>query len=238
MNYKELLPAWNKELLYTAPENIIEFALKNIKGPMVFANSFSVEDQMLMDLLLKQTKDVEIFTLDTGRLPQETYDTISASEKYFGIKIKVLFPESEAVEEMVNAHGVNLFYDSIEKRKLCCKVRKTDPLQKILQGKTAWFTGLRREQSVTRIGIPYIDFDEGNDMLKISPLADLSEQEVWDFIHSRNIPYNSLQEKGYRSLGCLPCTRAVGQDDDFRAGRWWWEAPESKECGLHVRKHE
>lgn len=236
MNYNELLPAWNKELLYATPEKIIGFSLKNIKGPMVFANSFSVEDQMLMTLLLQHTNQIEIFTLDTGRLPQETYDTIAASEKHFGIKIRIVFPEAEAVEEMVKSHGINLFYDSIENRKLCCKIRKTDPLQKVLKGKTAWFTGLRREQSITRINIPYIDFDQSNNMLKISPLADLSEQDVWNFIRQNDIPYNPLQGKGYRSLGCLPCTRAVGTDDDFRAGRWWWEAPENKECGLHVNK--
>ena len=236
MDNKTFLPAWNKELLYARPERIIEFALNNIRGKMCFANSFSVEDQMLMSLLLEQSKDIEIFTLDTGRLPQETYDTIAASEKFFGIKIKVLFPNSDAVEEMVSSHGVNLFYESIELRKLCCRIRKTDLLQRELQGKTAWFTGLRREQSVTRINIPYIDFDEANQLMKISPLADLSESEVWEYINSRNIPFNPMQKNGYRSLGCLPCTRAIGEDDDFRAGRWWWEAPESKECGLHVKK--
>ncbi len=236
MDTKTSLLNFNKELLYAKPERIIEFALNNIPGKMCFANSFSVEDQMLMSLLLEQSKDIEIFTLDTGRLPQETYDTIAASEKFFGVKIKVLFPNSAAVEEMVASHGVNLFYESIELRKLCCKIRKTDLLQRELQGKAAWFTGLRREQSVTRINIPYIDFDEANQLMKISPLADLSESEVWEYINRKSIPFNPMQKNGYRSLGCLPCTRAIGEDDDFRAGRWWWEAPESKECGLHVKK--
>jgi len=232
---QEIIEQWNNEVKKASPEEILEFAFNNIEGQIAMASSLSVEDQLVTAMIAEKNYDCWFFTLDTGRLPQETYDTIAATEKKYDIRIHAQFPNRAEVENMINEHGVNLFYDSIEKRKLCCAIRKTQPLQRALQGKAAWITGLRREQSITRINLPVFELDVHTGLIKINPIADLFETEVWDQIKAKEIPYNELQDKGYRSLGCLPCTRPVAKDDDFRAGRWWWENPESKECGLHVK---
>ena len=232
---QEVIDQWNEELKKASPAEILKFAFENIDGQIAMATSLSVEDQYVTALIAEAGFNCYFFTLDTGRLPQETYDAIAATEKKYGLKIHAQFPDREKVEEMVDEHGINLFYDSIEKRKLCCSIRKTQPLQRALKGKAAWITGLRREQSVTRINLPIFELDVHTGLIKINPIADLFESEVWDKIKELDIPYNSLQDKGYRSLGCLPCTRPVSAEDDFRAGRWWWENPENKECGLHVK---
>jgi phosphoadenosine phosphosulfate reductase len=198
------------------------------------ATSFSLEDQVLTDMLMKISKDVVIFTLDTGRLPEETYEVMDRTRQKYAVDIKVLFPDRKLVEEMVNKHGPNLFYDSIENRKLCCRVRKLEPLKRQLADLDAWICGLRSEQSVTRTGLERVAWDEQFDIIKVCPLADWTIQQVRDYIKQNDVPYNKLHDKGYPSIGCDPCTRAVEPNEDLRSGRWWWEDPEQKECGLHL----
>ncbi|WP_412480645.1 phosphoadenylyl-sulfate reductase [Azonexus sp. IMCC34839] len=204
-------------------------------APATFANSLGAEDMVLTDLIVKSGLPIEIFSLDTGRLPLETYDLMAAVQKHYDLKLKVYFPQSTAVENYVRQHGINAFYDSIELRKACCHARKVEPLQRALAGKKAWITGLRAQQAATRVGLPTREYDEGNKLEKFNPLADWSEKEVWTYIKQNGVPYNALHDKFYPSIGCAPCTRAVAMGEDVRAGRWWWEAPESKECGLHVK---
>lgn len=226
----------NKQLEKQTPEKIIQFIYEHFEQPIACATSLSVEDQLLTYFIVSQQKPCFFFTLDTGRLPQETYDTLEKTEKFFGIKIHVFFPDATKVQNMVNEHGINLFYKSKELRQLCCRIRKSHPLQKALHGMKGWFTGLRREQSITRIATPIIEWDKTHEMYKFNPLATLLEKEVWELIETYKIPFNPLQKQGYRSLGCLPCTRPISPEDDFRSGRWWWEEPESRECGIHIHK--
>lgn len=216
-----------------SPLDIIHLAVNMFEDSLAFATSLAFEDQAVTFLLSQVQNNVEIFTLDTGRLFQETYDTVEKTNQFFNIRIKIVFPDKADVEHMVNTKGINLFYDSVEHRKECCHIRKTLPLQRQLSGKKAWITGLRREQSVTRYGLKKIEFDDKNNIVKFNPVADWTEQQTIDFIKANNIPFNTLQEKGFRSIGCLPCTRPVAPEEDIRAGRWWWETPEHKECGLH-----
>ncbi len=204
-------------------------------APATFANSLGAEDMVLTDLIVKSGLPIEIFSLDTGRLPLETYDLMAAVQKHYGLKLKVYFPQSAAVESYVRQNGINAFYDSIELRKACCHARKVEPLQRALAGKKAWITGLRAQQAATRVGLPTREYDEGNKLEKFNPLADWSEKEVWTYIKQNGVPYNALHDKFYPSIGCAPCTRAISLGEDIRAGRWWWENPESKECGLHLK---
>lgn len=205
-------------------------------GELTFANSFGAEDMVLTDLILRHQLPVEIFSLDTGRLPAETYELMGKVEQHYDTRLKVFFPQAAAVENYVRSHGINAFYDSVELRKACCQVRKIEPLQRALAGKQAWITGLRASQSVTRSALPEREFDEGNGLVKLNPLADWSEAEVWAYIRIHDVPYNALHDRFYPSIGCAPCTRAVTPGEDVRAGRWWWENPETKECGLHLKK--
>lgn len=205
-------------------------------GALTFANSFGAEDMVLTDLILREALPVEIFSLDTGRLPAETYTLMGAVEQRYGRKLKVFFPESGAVEAYVRGNGINAFYDSVEMRKACCQIRKVEPLKRALAGKKAWITGLRAAQSPTRTALPTREFDAGNGLEKLNPLSDWSEAEVWAYIRLHEVPYNALHDQFYPSIGCAPCTRAVAVGEDIRAGRWWWEDPASKECGLHVKK--
>ena len=205
-------------------------------GELAFANSFGAEDMVLTDLILANALPIEIFSLDTGRLPAETYTLIGEVERRYGTKLKIYFPDAGAVENYVRSHGINAFYDSVELRKACCGVRKMEPLRRALAGKKAWITGLRAAQSVTRSGLPVREFDAGNGLDKLNPLSDWSETEVWAYIRIHDLPYNALHDQFYPSIGCAPCTRAIALGEDVRAGRWWWEDPASKECGLHVKK--
>jgi len=204
-------------------------------SPATFANSLGAEDMVLTDLIVKSGLPIEIFSLDTGRLPLETYDLMAAVDAHYGLKLKVYFPQSEAVETYVRANGINAFYESIELRKGCCYMRKVEPLQRALAGKKAWITGLRAQQAATRTGLPTREYDEGNKLEKFNPLADWSEKEVWTYIKQNAVPYNALHDKFYPSIGCAPCTRAISLGEDVRSGRWWWESPELKECGLHIK---
>ena len=205
-------------------------------GEITFANSFGVEDMVLTDLILRDKLPIEIFSLDTGRLPAETYTLMSEVEQHYGMRLKVFFPKSDAVESYVRTHGINAFYESVDMRKACCHMRKVEPLQRALDGKRAWVTGQRAAQSATRTGLPTREFDEGNGLVKFNPLSDWRENEVWAYIRMHEVPYNALHEQFYPSIGCAPCTRAIAVGEDVRAGRWWWEDPASKECGLHVKK--
>lgn len=217
-------------------KNLIRLSLEFFGDEIAFATSFGAEDQVITDLLFSHSRTFRIFTLDTGRLPQETCNVFEETRKRYGISIKILFPDTEQVESMVNEHGPNLFYDSVEKRKLCCRLRKIEPLKRELSGLKAWICGLRKEQSVTRSELNAAQWDEGNGLVRICPLANWTTQQVWEYIRNNNLPYNKLHDNGYPSIGCAPCTRAVKDGEDIRAGRWWWELPEHKECGLHLHR--
>ncbi len=206
-------------------------------SPATFANSLGAEDMVLTDLIVKAKLEIEIFSLDTGRLPLETYDLMAKVQEHYGLKLTVFTPRAELLEPFVRENGINAFYDSVEMRKGCCHVRKVEPLQRALAGRKAWITGMRAQQSATRDGLPVRAFDAGNGLEKFNPLADWSENEVWAYIKQHGVPYNALHDKFYPSIGCAPCTRAVTPGEDIRAGRWWWENPETKECGLHVNKN-
>ena len=205
-------------------------------SPAAFASSLGAEDQVLTDLILRSGLLIEIFSLDTGRLPAETYDLVAAVEKHYGTKLKFYYPKHEAVEHYVRTNGINGFYDSVDQRKACCHARKVEPLQRALAGKKAWITGLRAQQATTRAGLPVREWDTGNGLEKFSPLSDWTEKEVWAYNLLHGVPYNALHDQNYPSIGCAPCTRAIAAGEDVRAGRWWWESPATKECGLHVKK--
>lgn len=226
----------DKELENAGASAVLTWALDKYGDKIALASSFGAEDVVLIDMMVKINTSPRIFTLDTGRLHQETYDVMDAVRDKYGIKIEVMCPNTAALEHMVSSKGFNLFYQSIENRKQCCGVRKIEPLKRVLSGLDAWITGLRREQAVTRTAVKNIEMDESNKIVKVNPLVDWSEQQVWDYIKANDVPYNKLHDKGYPSIGCEPCTRAIKAGEDLRAGRWWWESPEQKECGLHVKK--
>ena len=204
-------------------------------SPAVFANSLGAEDMLLTDLIVGDKLAIEIFSLDTGRLPLETYDLIAEVKKHYGLALTLYYPRHDLVEDFTRKNGINAFYESVDLRKACCHARKVEPLQRALAGKKAWITGMRAQQSATRDGLPLQVFDEGNGLEKFNPLADWTEKEVWAYIKLNNVPYNVLHDKFYPSIGCAPCTRAVTPGEDIRSGRWWWENADSKECGLHVK---
>lgn len=230
--YEELSQA----LLGKSPDDVLKWFLLEFKNRIVLSSSLGLEDQVLTDMVVKIAPETRIFTLDTGRLFYETYELIEKTCLRYKIKMEVYSPDQEEVEQMVMQKGINLFYQSVENRKECCRIRKINPLKRAFAGSDVWICGLRREQSVTRTDNMRIEWDEANQMIKLNPLIDWTEQQVWDYIKQNNVPYNSLHDKGYPSIGCQPCTRAIFPGEDVRAGRWWWENPESKECGLHNRK--
>ncbi|HEX8955426.1 MAG TPA: phosphoadenylyl-sulfate reductase [Burkholderiaceae bacterium] len=203
-------------------------------SPAVLASSLAAEDMVLTDLILRNKLSIGIFSLETGRLHAETLAVIGKVREAYGYDIALFRPEAAAVEQYVAQNGLNAFYDSVELRKECCRIRKVEPLKRALAGKKAWITGQRREQSATRSELKIEEFDAGHGLAKFNPLADWTENDVWNYIRANKVPYNVLHDKGYPSIGCEPCTRAIQPGEDVRAGRWWWENPESKECGLHV----
>jgi phosphoadenosine phosphosulfate reductase len=203
-------------------------------SPAVFASSLAAEDMVLTDLILKDQLPIGIFSLETGRLHAETLSMIDRVKQTYGYDIALYKPQPEAVDAYVTQHGLNAFYDSVDMRKECCRIRKVEPLGRALNGKRAWITGQRRSQSTTRLELAVQEDDLGHAMQKFNPLADWSEQDVWDYLRDNAVPYNVLHDRGYPSIGCEPCTRAIEPGEDVRAGRWWWEKPASKECGLHV----
>ncbi|MDH3972912.1 MAG: phosphoadenylyl-sulfate reductase [Deltaproteobacteria bacterium] len=225
----------NSDFEDKSPRELLKWALDELHPSIALAWS-GAEDVALVDMMLKINPQARVFTLDTGRLNEETYQLISRVREKYGMNVEVLFPHTEQTEEMIRQNGINLFYDSIEKRKLCCKIRKVQPLTKMLSTMNAWITGLRRDQSVTRTVLQKIEIDHAfGGIIKINPLAGWSHDDVWRYIRENDVPFNELHEKGYPSIGCAPCTRAVQEGEDIRAGRWWWEEPESKECGLHIK---
>ena len=211
---------------------IAEFGAEN---QIAFANSFGAEDMVLTDIILKNHFGIEIFSLDTGRLPVETYDLMAEVEQGYQTKLKVYSPQHEALEQYVQTNGINAFYESVELRKACCHMRKVEPLQRALKDKKAWITGMRAEQATTRASLPVKEYDSGNKLEKFNPLSSWNEAEVWAYIQTHFVPYNKLHDQFYPSIGCAPCTRAIAVGEDVRAGRWWWEDPSNKECGLHVK---
>jgi phosphoadenosine phosphosulfate reductase len=231
----EQVTEYNKKLANATPIEVLTFFLKEFHGKIAFATSLGAEDQVITQMLAGIDPSVIVFMLDTGRLFQETYDLLDLTQKKYKIKIHVYFPESKAVEEMVNEKGINLFYESVENRKLCCHIRKIEPIGRALTGMKVWISGLRKSQSVTRKALELVEWDEVNNMIKVNPLINWTEDEVGKQIFEQKIPYNPLHDKGYPSIGCLPCTRSIQAGEDIRSGRWWWELPEFKECGLHVK---
>lgn len=224
----------NKRFKNEPVDEVLSFFLKKYKGKIAFASSLGAEDQVLTHLIASVDPEAKIFTLDTGRLFQETYDLLERTNSRYKIKMEVYFPESHQVEKMVHEKGINLFYESVENRKLCCHIRKVEPLRRALKGMDIWITGLRREQSLNRNKMELIEEDESHKgKLKLNPLIDWTHEMVWNFIREHNIPYNTLHDKGFPSIGCLPCTRSIEPGEDVRAGRWWWEMEGKKECGLH-----
>ncbi|HEC18263.1 MAG TPA: phosphoadenylyl-sulfate reductase [Gammaproteobacteria bacterium] len=213
--------------------------LNNIQrdyAPAALATSFSIEDMVLLDVISKHAPEIGVFTLDTGRLPAETYDLMQRTHERYGAVVEVYAPDCSVLAEYVQAQGPNAFYNSVEQRKQCCAMRKLVPLKRALSNREAWITGLRREQSVTRNDIQRMEWDAVHGIPKFNPLLDWSEDEVWAYIRENDVPFNELYTQGYTSIGCAPCTRAITEQEDIRAGRWWWESPETKECGLHVRQ--
>lgn len=225
----------NEQLTGKSPQEVIAWFLNDFEGKVAFSTSLGAEDQAITKMIADIDKTAHIFTLDTGRLFLETYDLMDRTAKKYDITIRVMFPDAAQVEEMVNSKGINLFYDSVENRKLCCHIRKIEPLKRAFKGLDAWICGLRREQSVTRKDMKLVEWDENNGLLKVNPLIDWTEAHLWEYIKQNHIPYNPLHDKGFPSIGCQPCTRAIMPGEDVRAGRWWWENPETRECGLHKR---
>ncbi len=215
---------------------VLSVALDTLGAERVaLSASFGPEDIVLLDLLRELSPNPRVFTLDTGRLPQQTYDLIDRVRDFFEVDIEVFFPDAKSVESMVRDRGANLFYNSIEERRRCCDVRKVEPLGRALETVDGWITGLRRDQIQTRAATPMIGFDLEHGLIwKVAPLVNWTEERVWAHIRRRGIPYNELHDQGFPSIGCAPCTRAVQPGDDPRSGRWWWEQPEDRECGLHV----
>lgn len=229
----------NTELLATVDRQVeaathLLATIAHDYAPAGLANSLGVEDMVLTDIIVRNKLPIEIFSLDTGRLPAETYDLIQRLRRHYGLNLTIYFPRHDRVESYVRQHGMNAFYESVELRKACCHARKVEPLQRALLGKKAWITGMRAEQSETRAELPVQQFDVANGLEKFNPLTGWTEAEVWAYVKTRDVPYNRLHDKGYPSIGCAPCTRAVAPGEHVRAGRWWWEDPASKECGLHV----
>lgn len=225
---------YNERFKNSSVNNVLIFFLNEYKGKIAFASSLGAEDQVLTHLIAKIDPTVRIFTLDTGRLFPEAYDLIERTNSRYKINMEVYFPDAQKVEKMVSEKGINLFYQSVANRKLCCQIRKIEPLRRALNGMKIWITGLRREQSQNRTTMKLVEVDEANQgILKLNPLIDWTEGEVWNFIREHHVPYNKLHDNGFPSIGCQPCTRAIEPGENFRAGRWWWEMEGKKECGLH-----
>ncbi|MBN2523780.1 MAG: phosphoadenylyl-sulfate reductase [Bacteroidales bacterium] len=235
---KESVEELNEKLQGKSAEEILHYFLTNYSDKVILGSSMGAEDQVLTDMILKINRGISVFTLDTGRLFPETYELIEKTNKKYGIRIRVYFPDREKVEEMVNSKGINLFYESIENRKLCCNIRKIEPLKRALPGNDVWVTGLRKDQSLQRFNTKLVEWEDAYQVIKVNPLLHWTEKDVWKYIKKFDVPYNTLHDKGFPSIGCQPCTRAVKPDGDFRSGRWWWEDPEHNECGLHVKEEK
>jgi len=231
----EYLSALEKAFAENKIEDALAYAAKLFPGKIKFSTSLGQEDQVLTDIIARHHLDIQVFTIDTGRLFNESYDTLERTTARYKIPVDIYFPQTEAVQQMVAANGVNLFYESVENRQLCCNVRKVEPLNRALKNTAAWITGLRASQTDHRKNIPVVEWLADKEIYKINPLLHWSFDDVLSYINQYNVPYNTLHDKGFISIGCAPCTRAVEPGEDARAGRWWWEASH-KECGLHLVK--
>jgi phosphoadenosine phosphosulfate reductase len=227
---------WNESFYNTSTKDVLKFFVAEFGDKICLSSSMGAEDQVLTDMLVTINPNIRILTLDTGRLFPETLSLIDRTCKQYGIKIDVLFPEYKQVEEMVKDKGINLFYDSVEKRKLCCHIRKVEPLKRALSGMKGWISGIRKDQTLNRFDTKLIEWEDTYKIVKINPLLKWTEKMVWEYIRSNNVPYNELHDKGFPSIGCQPCTRAITSGEDSRAGRWWWEDQGRKECGLHIKE--
>ena len=225
----------NRQFENESIEVILSYFLERYAGRIGLASSYGAEDQVLTDIVLKLDPTTKIFTLDTGRLSEETYTVMDQTNRKYGINVDVFCPDKTALEELYKTQGINGFKESVENRKECCRVRKMEPLRRALEGLEVWITGLRRAQSPTRESMRLVEWDENNKLIKLNPLIEWDEEQVWDYIKTHKVPYNALHTQGYPSIGCAPCTRAIREGEELRAGRWWWENPEHKECGLHLR---
>ncbi len=232
----EELRAVAAELRDASAEQTLAWIERRFGARAAIASSFGAEDVVLIHLAREHAPSVRLFTLDTGRLPPETYELMDVVRRRYGVEVETYFPDRARVEALQSEKGYFSFKQSIEARKECCGIRKVEPLKRALAGREAWVTGMRREQSPTRTGVEAVEWDVGNGLVKLNPLTKWSAREVWAFIRDNGVPYNVLHDRGYPSLGCAPCTRAVKPYEDERAGRWWWESPENRECGLHVRR--
>lgn len=217
------------------PQEVLKWSLDNLHPRIAMASSFGAEDVVVIDMMMKINPKSRIFTLDTGRLNQETYDVMDEIRKKYSVNIEVMFPDQNEVEQMVRVNGLNLFYDNIGNRKLCCGIRKVHPLNRILSTLDGWITGLRADQTEVRSNANKFELDEQhNSIIKINPIIEWTWEQTWDYIKKNDIPYNKLHDKGFPSIGCEPCTRAIKLGEPLRAGRWWWESDSQKECGLHA----
>jgi phosphoadenosine phosphosulfate reductase len=220
-------------------KSIVQWALSTFgSDKIILASSFSAEDQVLTDLLIDKESHARVLTLDTGRHFEETYEVWQKSVDHWSINYEIGFPDPSELSALINKSGPNIFYGSVEARKACCTVRKTNPLKKILSTVEAWIVGLRSEQSVTRTGLSPVEWDNQHQIYRISPLYNWTEENVFRYARERMLPLSKLYGKGFRSIGCAPCSRSIAPFDDIRAGRWWWEEPEHKECGLHYRRKD
>ncbi|KAA0257161.1 phosphoadenylyl-sulfate reductase [Deferribacter autotrophicus] len=227
-----------KKLKHVHDNEILNLIVNNYSSVSAFSTSLGPEDQVITHMLSQLDKDrnIHVFTLDTGRLFEETYRLLDETQKALNIAIKVYFPDFNLLEDLVNNHGINLFYESEELRKKCCYVRKIEPLKRAFKDKLIWITGLRKEQSTYRKQMELIEYDENFKIIKVNPLINWDRKQIWDYIVSNNVPFNELHKKGFLSIGCAPCTRSVHPGEDERAGRWWWELESKKECGLHFKE--
>jgi phosphoadenosine phosphosulfate reductase len=221
-------------------QEILSWSIKNYHPRIALSASFGGPEGMAVLHMMHAIEPTSrVCVLDTGRLPQATYDLMDRVRDRYGATIEVIFPRAADVEGMVREHGLNLFYESIEKRRLCCRIRKVEPLDRYLHGLDAWVSGLRRDQGVTRADTPKVEIDRAHGgIVKVNPLADWTAARVWEYIREHDVPVNRLHAKGYPSVGCEPCSRAIQPGEDERAGRWWWENPETKECGIHVDEEQ
>lgn len=235
MGKTQLIQELNDKFRDAPAEDVVGYFLQAYKGRIALSSSLSLEDQVLTDLIVRQDRSARIFTLDTGRLFPETYQLIDKTNLTYGINLEVFFPDYKEVQRMVREEGINLFYNSIESRHRCCQIRKLEPLARAFRNLDAWICGLRREQSVTRKDMQIVEWDDIHQLIKVNPLIAWTEEQVRDYIKEHHVPYNKLHDTGYPSIGCEPCTRAIEPGEDVRAGRWWWESPDHRECGLHQR---
>lgn len=233
MDYR--IEEWNERFSKAPAEEVLEFFSNEFGPEICLSSSMGAEDQVLTHMVLKINPQFRIFTLDTGRLFPETLNLIQKTREKYNTPIEVFFPDYRLVQQMVREKGVNLFYESVENRKLCCQIRKMEPLKRALAGMKAWITGIRKDQTINRFNTSLVEWDEANNLVKINPLYLWSEKMVWEYIRSHDIPYNELHYQNFPSIGCQPCTRAVQPGEDSRSGRWWWEDQGHKECGLHLK---